>query len=202
MDQYAIFAAILIFAAPAVWNTLAHCEYYTGKITKLCKGSRLWGYRITMYIIIAMQLIRNYAFYLVVEKSVPMFPAVDAFLAKFPGLMFVLSWIIFIIGWFFSITSFYRLGFKGTYEADAFGFLFDEMITKFPFGTIPHPMYTGGALAFIGSALHYYSSTGLVLSLWSIVVYAIFSYLVEQPLTELIYANKGKRPCDVEEKKE
>jgi protein-S-isoprenylcysteine O-methyltransferase Ste14 len=116
--------------------------------------------------------------------------------------MFVFSWIIFIIGWFFSITSFYRLGFKGTYEADAFGFLFDEMITKFPFGTIPHPMYTGGALAFIGSALHYYSSTGLVLSLWSIVIYVVFSYLVEQPLTELIYANRGKRPCDVEEKTE
>ena len=197
MDGPAINAAITIFAAPAVWNLLAHYEYFTGKITKLCGNSRLWGYRVTMYIIITMQLIRNWAFYQALEHSQPMVPELDGFLARYPNFMFILSWVIFIIGWFFSLTSFWRLGFKGTYEADAFGFLFDEMITKFPFGTIPHPMYTGGALAFLGSALHYYSSTGIILTLWSVVIYFVFSYLVEQPLTELIYINgKNKRPCD------
>ena len=66
------------------------------------------------------------------------------------------------------------------------------MITAFPFGFVPHPMYFGGALTFISSALYYYSSTGLVLSIWSIIIYCVFSYIVEQPLTELIYANKDK----------
>ncbi|GAB1225997.1 hypothetical protein ENUP19_0273G0006 [Entamoeba nuttalli] len=127
-----------------------------------------------------------------------MFISNKVFLNSIQNLVNIVAIPIQIFGWVLSISSFYRLGFKGTYEGDCFGFLFDEMITSFPFGFVPHPMYFGGALLFISSSLYYYSSTGLILSIWSIVVYCIFSYLVEQPLTILIYSKKTQH----DEKKE
>ncbi|EMD46841.1 methylene-fatty-acyl-phospholipid synthase putative [Entamoeba histolytica] len=190
MDQYATLSALFIFASPAVWNTLAHIEYFTHKISQLFHGNKENGFRFVMCIIISMQIIRNIFFYIACTSAVPMIPAIDSFLSSIPTLVNIVAIPIQIFGWVLSISSFYRLGFKGTYEGDCFGFLFDEMITSFPFGFVPHPMYFGGALLFISSALYYYSSTGLILSIWSIVVYCIFSYLVEQPLTILIYSNK------------
>ena len=97
-----------------------------------------------------------------------------------------------LFGWMLSLTSFYRLGVIGTYEGDCFGFLFDEMITAFPFGFVPHPMYFGGACLFISSAIFYHSSTGLFLSLWSIVVYYFFCKYIEGPFTCMLYDEKAK----------
>ncbi|ELP88488.1 methylene-fatty-acyl-phospholipid synthase, putative [Entamoeba invadens IP1] len=193
MDGYATISAFLIFASPSVWNTLGHLEYNSGKISALFKGNKENGYRLVMFIIIFMQIIRNVFYYLACIYSVPMFPAIDNFMNSVPIVMDCLAYPLFIAGWVLSLSSFMRLGFKGTYEGDCFGFLFDEMITKFPFdGTVPHPMYTGGAMLFFSSALHYRTSTGLILSIFSVMVYVVFSYLVEQPYTEQIYANKDK----------
>ena len=126
MDGYATLAAFFIFAAPAVWNTLAHLEYGSKKISSLFRGNMEHGFRLVMVIIICMQLIRNAFFYLSCINSTPMFPAIDDFLRSIPTLVSLVAYPIHIFGWVLSITSFYRLGFKGTYEGDCFGFLFDK----------------------------------------------------------------------------
>ncbi|KAL7722748.1 Phosphatidylethanolamine N-methyltransferase [Entamoeba marina] len=192
MDSYATTSAFFIFTAPALWNTLGHLEYNSRKISNFF-GSKRNGFIFVMIAIIVLQILRNVTYYMSCIYSQPMFPAIDEMLNNYDGIINIIAIPIQIIGWVLSLSSFYRLGFKGTYEGDCFGYLFDEMITSFPFGTVPHPMYFGGALLFISSALYYHSSTALVLSLWSIFNYVIFSYLVEQPYTEMIYSDREKK---------
>ncbi|KAL7714890.1 Phosphatidylethanolamine N-methyltransferase [Entamoeba marina] len=189
MDSYATTSAFFIFTAPALWNTLGHLEYNSGEISKFF-GSKRDGFIFVMITIMTLQLVRNITYYLSCMNSQPIFPKIDEIMNNYGGIINIIAIPIQIFGWILSLSSFYRLGFKGTYEGDCFGYLFDEMITSFPFDTVPHPMYFGGALLFISSALHYHSSTALVLSLWSIFIYVIFSYLVEQPYTEMIYGDR------------
>jgi phosphatidylethanolamine N-methyltransferase len=65
----------------------------------------------------------------------------------------ILSWFIFIIGNFLVATSYYALGFYGTFVGDYFGILQKTRVTSFPFNILDNPMYLGAKLCFVGAAL-------------------------------------------------
>lgn len=89
------------------------------------------------------------------------------------------------------LSSMYALGIRGTYLGDYFGFLFDEMITGFPFNVVNSPMYVGSTMCFLGRALYLGKPAGVMLSglVWAVYKIAL-SY--EDPFTASIYAKRAR----------
>ncbi|KAJ1096642.1 hypothetical protein NDU88_001777, partial [Pleurodeles waltl] len=57
------------------------------------------------------------------------------------------------LGGLFVVSSFFALGFVGTYLGDYFGILMEEKVTSFPFNIMNDPMYWGSTMNFLGWAL-------------------------------------------------
>ena len=94
------------------------------------------------------------------------------------------------VGQVYVLTSFWKLGFLGTFLADYFGFLKDAPCSGFPFSQyVSNPMYMGATLSFAGSALMASSAAGLILTLWVYVVYRI-ALALEETFTNYIYAQR------------
>ncbi|XP_014680284.1 PREDICTED: phosphatidyl-N-methylethanolamine N-methyltransferase-like, partial [Priapulus caudatus] len=63
------------------------------------------------------------------------------------------GWTLMAVGMLLVASSFYRLGFMGTYMGDYFGILLDEKLTGFPFNVVDNPMYWGSTLNFLSIAV-------------------------------------------------
>lgn len=103
---------------------------------------------------------------------------------------------IFAVGSVFVLSSMWALGITGTYLGDYFGFLFDEMVTGFPFSVVNAPMYYGSTLCFLGRALWYGKPAGILLSGLVFVVYRI-ALLFEDPFTADIYTKRAEAQSQV-----
>lgn len=86
----------------------------------------------------------------------------------------------------------YALGVTGTYLGDYFGILMDDMVTGFPFNVTGAPMYWGSTCSFIGTALHYRSPAGLMLSTLVFLWYSV-ALRFEDPFTSGIYAEREEK---------
>ncbi|XP_060082845.1 phosphatidylethanolamine N-methyltransferase-like isoform X2 [Ylistrum balloti] len=95
------------------------------------------------------------------------------------------------IGTTLVFSSFYSLGFYGTFLGDYFGILMDKKVTGFPFNILDNPMYVGSTLNFLGAALVKASQTGIFVSMIVAIVYRI-ALMFEGPFTEHIYSQKKK----------
>nr|XP_054750930.1 phosphatidylethanolamine N-methyltransferase-like [Lytechinus pictus] len=94
------------------------------------------------------------------------------------------------IGIILVISSFFALGFYGTYLGDYFGILMEEKVTSFPFNIVSDPMYVGSVLEHLGIALQSASPTGLLLTTILAIMY-IIAMQFEGPFTTEIYAQKA-----------
>lgn len=162
-----------------------HHQYYFGLISTLFGGSRRIGcYALALYII-AIGLYRDYSFHhaLASQPHIIEFQSINVY---YGGVA------LLAIGQLFVLTSFYRLGFIGTFLGDYFGFLMDAPVTGFPFNILSNPMYIGATMSFAGHALMQASASGLLYTVW---VYAIYraALELEEPFTHYIYAQREKK---------
>ncbi|KAF8914644.1 phospholipid methyltransferase-domain-containing protein [Mucidula mucida] len=100
--------------------------------------------------------------------------------------------IIFLAGNSLVGTSFWRLGFYGTYLGDYFGILMNGRVEAFPFNVLNHPMYVGSTLCFFGAALWYERPAGLLVAVYVHFVY-VTAVKFEEPFTVMIYAERGAK---------
>ncbi|XP_786598.3 phosphatidylethanolamine N-methyltransferase [Strongylocentrotus purpuratus] len=94
------------------------------------------------------------------------------------------------VGIILVISSFFALGFYGTYLGDYFGILMEEKVTCFPFNIVGDPMYWGSVLEHLGIALQSASPSGLFLTAVVASMY-IIAMQFEGPFTSKIYAEKA-----------
>ena len=78
---------------------------------------------------------------------------------------------LFLSGNVLVLSSMYALGITGTYLGDYFGILMDEKVEGFPFNVTGAPMYWGSTLSFLGTALYYGRTAGLILTLEVFMMY-------------------------------
>ncbi|XP_070536969.1 phosphatidylethanolamine N-methyltransferase-like [Ptychodera flava] len=104
----------------------------------------------------------------------------------------VLSLAVFAIGSTLVLTSFWALGFIGTFLGDYFGLYLDERVTGFPFSVFEHPMYTGVVFNLLGAALWYASPVGIFLTVFASLVYKLVVQF-EGPFTAAIYDKKAAK---------
>ncbi|KFO27655.1 Phosphatidylethanolamine N-methyltransferase [Fukomys damarensis] len=94
------------------------------------------------------------------------------------------------VGTMFVLSSFFALGFTGTFLGDYFGILKEARVTTFPFSIADNPMYWGSTANYLGWALMHASPTGLLLTVVVALVYVV-AILYEEPFTAEIYRQKA-----------
>lgn len=140
-------ALIAVFLAPFIWNLLGRLQFYTRILSSLFLGRRSGASVLAIWIFF-FSLYRD-TLVLRAIKEQPTVEWLDS--TAFHSLAGLCT----IIGGTFVLTSFYQLGFFGTYLGDYFGILMKEKVTGFPFNVVEDPMYIGSTLLFISMAIMY-----------------------------------------------
>ncbi|KXN67170.1 phospholipid methyltransferase [Conidiobolus coronatus NRRL 28638] len=187
-QQSLYLSAASICFNPLFWNIVARNEYRQKTIQNIV-GSPKVGCYLLGATIFSLGLIRDYLYKLALEAQ----PASEALNLPFIA---PLSAGLVLVGNVLVLSSYFRLGFVGTFLGDYFGILMDEPVTGFPFNVSDNPMYHGSTLIFLGTALWYQKLSGVYLTVLVSVVYYL-AIQFENPFTTMIYANRDK----VEKKK-
>lgn len=167
---------------PVFWNIAAQLEYHTGLLSKVFRGKRRGCYALGATIF-TLGLVRDFLYKSALDTQ-PVSPLLDN------------PWVImagfglFAIGNTLVLSSLWQLGITGTYLGDYFGILMKERVTAFPFNVTDNPMYMGSYLSFMGTALFYGKSAGILLSCAVWLMYRL-ALKVEEPFTTKIYSGKS-----------
>lgn len=180
-DIYLWTAIIAIFLQPVIWNVIGRLEHSTRIISRVT--GRKFGVVLTAAWIFFAGLYRDALFNVAIEHQ-----QVDNDLYGGP-LMQLAGFVCITLGAVLVLSSFYQLGFYGTYLGDYFGILMDQKIESFPFNVLDDPMYDGSSLAFFGKAILAKSSAGVILSIWVYIVYRFVS-IFEGSFTASVYAKR------------
>ncbi|XP_060082844.1 uncharacterized protein LOC132562135 isoform X1 [Ylistrum balloti] len=168
---------------PFFWNVVARWEYRNGGISKALGGKKQ-GVVLMAIMILSLGVFRDWMFKLMLESQ-PKWPML------YENWLLLSGYASIWIGTTLVFSSFYSLGFYGTFLGDYFGILMDKKVTGFPFNILDNPMYVGSTLNFLGAALVKASQTGIFVSMIVAIVYRI-ALMFEGPFTEHIYSQKKK----------
>ncbi|XP_067859264.1 phosphatidylethanolamine N-methyltransferase [Heptranchias perlo] len=176
-------AILAVAFNPLFWNIVGRWEHRTRSLTKLF-GSPFTACYFVAVIILLLNFHRSYSF-TEAMKIQPKVQVLDNAAAFYVGLGLLL------LGTLFVLSSFFALGFIGTFLGDYFGVLMETKVLSFPFNIMENPMYWGSTLIYLGWAVINASPAGLVLTAWVAAVYKI-AILIEGPFTEEVYRQKEK----------
>ncbi|KIW91249.1 uncharacterized protein Z519_08145 [Cladophialophora bantiana CBS 173.52] len=175
-------AAAAIAFNPIFWNIVARQEHKTHFLTKAF-GSPYYGCYALAVTIFAIGVVRDSLYKTALEEQPIYLPLHQPELGV----------VLFLTGNVLVLSSMYALGVTGTYLGDYFGILMDHKVEGFPFNVTDAPMYWGSTLSFLGTALYYGRTAGVLLTLEVFVTY-LGALRFEDPFTAEIYAKKETRP--------
>ncbi|KAL5020078.1 hypothetical protein ScPMuIL_002970 [Solemya velum] len=184
MDRNFLLAALTIIFNPVFWNVIARWEYKSRRLSSLF-GSAQFACAILSVGILVLGAYRDWRFQVAIESQ-PRCYALQQNWVLWAGYACI------IIGCVLVFTSFWGLGFYGTFLGDYFGILMEEKVTTFPFNVIDDPMYLGSTLNFLGMAFVKASVSGIVLSVLVAVTYQA-AIMYEGPFTRHIYEKQLKK---------
>lgn len=179
-----ISAACIIFN-PLYWNVVSRTEYKYRILTSLI-GSPILATYLFGSSIFLLGLYRDWRF-TEAALSQPKWDLLQSDVAYWLGVVLIVA------GMFFVLTSYYHLGFTGTFCGDYFGILMEDKVTDFPFNVMDNPMYWGSTMNFLGWALIRRSQAAMLLSVLVLVVYLVAAVYFEEPFTEKIYKEKDAK---------
>ncbi|MBZ3882226.1 Phosphatidylethanolamine N-methyltransferase [Sciurus carolinensis] len=178
-------AAILTIAFnPLFWNVVARWEQKTRQLSRAFRSPYLACYFLGS-VILLLNVLRSHCFTQAM-LSQPKMEGLDNPTAFCLGLM------LLGVGTLFVLSSFFALGFTGTFLGDYFGILKEARVTTFPFNIMDNPMYWGSTANYLGWAILHASPTGLLLTVLVALVYMV-AVLYEEPFTADIYRQKASR---------
>ncbi|XP_048750859.1 phosphatidylethanolamine N-methyltransferase-like isoform X2 [Ostrea edulis] len=172
-----------IFFNPLFWNVVARWEYETHALSSLLGGPKR-ACVLLAGTIVGLGFFRDWWFKLACDSQ-PEWPFL------YDNNYLFLGYGCILIGSVLVFSSYWALGFFGTFLGDYFGILMDDKVTDFPFNVIDNPMYWGSTLIFGGTALVKASQAGILLTCLVGLSYKIAIFF-EGPFTLKIY-NESKR---------
>lgn len=184
IDNNLIIALFFIIFNPIYWNLIARWNYRTNGLTKLFANSNKFACIVLGITILLLGFYRDWRYQLVITSQ----PHWTLLLCN-EVLLF--GYLLICCGVLLVLSSYFALGFFGTFLGDYFGIYQPSRVTCFPFNICNNPMYTGSTCIFLGYALIHASFTGLFLSIIMSCVY-IIAIRFEGTFTENIYSQIEK----------
>jgi phosphatidylethanolamine N-methyltransferase len=174
-DQF-IKAVLYSLTCFSLWILLPHLQFKYNLLSRLTKGDHEKACDFLAYFMIYTGTTRNHYINEAIKNNLK----IDYGVFELPILS--LCVISMAFGLVFVAASFYRLGMRGMYFGDHFGFLFKEKITKFPYDYFENPQYVGTTAFFIGYSLFHHSPAGVVLTLLINSLYHVLNIVEERKL--------------------
>uniref|UniRef100_A0A667HWU2 Phosphatidylethanolamine N-methyltransferase n=1 Tax=Lynx canadensis TaxID=61383 RepID=A0A667HWU2_LYNCA len=144
-DPCFVAAILTITFNPLFWNVVARWEQRTRKLSKVFRSPYLACYSLGAAILL-LNVLRSHCFTQAM-LSQPKMESLDNPTAYRVGLA------LLGIGSTFVLSSFFALGFTGTFLGDYFGILMEARVTTFPFNILDNPMYWGSTANYLGWAI-------------------------------------------------
>ncbi|XP_066520514.1 phosphatidylethanolamine N-methyltransferase isoform X3 [Hoplias malabaricus] len=177
-------AVIAIIFNPFFWNVVARWEHRTRGLTRLFGSPYLACYCLGILILL-LNVYRSHSI-TVAMKGQSRMELMDR------EAVFCTGVVLLAVGSLFVISSFFALGFTGTFLGDYFGILMEEKVTGFPFSVLDNPMYWGSTANYLGLALMNASPVGVLLTAVVALSYRV-AIEYEGPFTEEIYRQRSQR---------
>ncbi|KAG5992375.1 Phosphatidyl-N-methylethanolamine N-methyltransferase [Claviceps spartinae] len=169
---------------PLFWNIVARQEYHNKVLTKLFGGDSKTANYALAAAIFSLGLLRDWLYKVALSEQ----PSHPLLLTEYSQ---AAAYTLLAAGNTLVISSTWRLGIRGTFLGDYFGYLLDEMVTGFPFNVTACPMYLGSTMSFLGTALLLGKPAGILVTAWVYLVYVI-ALRYEDPFTAGIYAKRKR----------
>ncbi|KAL4648677.1 phosphatidylethanolamine N-methyltransferase isoform X1 [Arapaima gigas] len=145
MDTRFWVAVAAIVFNPFFWNVVARWEHRTRILTRLFGGPYVACYSLA-FLILLLNVYRSHCITVAMNAQ----PRCD--LLDTPPVFYAGS-ALMALGSILVVSSFFALGFTGTFLGDYFGILMEEKVTGFPFSIMENPMYWGSTANYLGLAL-------------------------------------------------
>lgn len=163
-----------------LWVLMPHLQFKYKLLSKITGGDEGKACDFLAYFLIYTGTIRNHAINEMINKNKTIS------YGNFEIPMQILSYAMMAFGLVLVVFSFYRLGLRGMYFGDHFGFLFKEKIVSFPYNYFPNAQYVGTTWFFIGFSLAFHSLAGVFIAVVVYLLYQILN-LVESRKLEIFY---------------
>ncbi|XP_014448400.1 phosphatidylethanolamine N-methyltransferase isoform X5 [Tupaia chinensis] len=163
-------------------SLVARWEHRTRKLSRAFRSPHLACYFLGGAILL-LNVLRSHCFTQAM-LSQPQMESLDNPTAYRLGLAFLGVGVVLVL------SSFFALGFTGTFLGDYFGILKEARVTSFPFNVLDNPMYWGSTANYLGWALMHASPSGLLLAAVVGLIYMV-AILYEEPFTTEIYQRKA-----------
>ncbi|XP_036924797.1 phosphatidylethanolamine N-methyltransferase isoform X1 [Sturnira hondurensis] len=164
--------------------TVARWEQKTRKLSQAMGSPYLACYALGG-VILLLNVLRSHCFTQAM-LSQPRMDSLDSPVARLTGLL------LLGLGSVLVLSSFFALGFTGTFLGDYFGILKESRVTTFPFSILDNPMYWGSTANYLGWAIVHASPAGLLLTAVVAFTYVV-AILYEEPFTAEIYQQKASQ---------
>lgn len=176
-----------------LWTLLPHLEFKYKLLSRLIGNNKDKAADFLAYFIIYSGTTRNYAF----SEAILNNNKIDFGFWNYP--IIAVGYVLMIIGLIIVAFSFYRLGLRGMYFGDHFGFLFKEKVVSFPYDVFDNPQYVGTCSFFTGLSFTHLSPAGIFLTLFINVTYSFLNHFESAKLA--IFYPPEKDESRSEEKK-
>lgn len=144
-DPQLFLALIVTLLHPVVWNVIGRFEYYTRVLSKVFVKPRIGVSALALWILLG-GFYRN-ALVMAVMRDQETVEALGEPVYRVIGALCCVCGAVLVM------SSFYQLGFVGTFLGDYFGILMEAKVTAFPFNVLEDPMYDGSTMLFAGKAI-------------------------------------------------
>lgn len=178
---WSVFHAFLNFF---MWMLVPHFEFRYNILSRFMKGDKARACDFLSFFLIQTGALRNLAFNEAINQGIKIS------YGKFDLPLEIIGATMIAAGALLIIITFYRMGIRGMYFGDHFGFLFDEKITAFPFSHLDNPQYVGTTTFFVGCALYYHSPAGAFLAGLTYILYSILNVVEGRKLVEFYPPNR------------
>lgn len=180
VQQVLLYSFISLF----VWGILPHLQHKHKLISWAFSDNQEIAADFLAFLLIHIGTFRNYAFF----ESLFSNKRLD--FGEYNDISTILGTVILCIGSLFWITSLLKLGLRGSYFGDHFGFVFVRKVDSFPFNVLENPQYNGSKLFLLGQSIIYRSVMGFVLTVFISLLYSFVFFAFEKKNMKTIYPHE------------
>jgi phosphatidylethanolamine N-methyltransferase len=179
-DQHFQQTLLLSFINTFALALLPYLQYKYKIISKFTGDDMNRAADCLAYILIHIGTFRNYAFIEGTYKS----KALD--FGIFNYFVITIGVLSLILGGLLVLFAFRKLGLRGMYFGDHFGFIMKKRISSFPYNYTENPHYNGSFMMYLGFSLMCLSLKGICLTFVIILCYQIlFTFFEKKRLKEI-----------------